>query len=202
MDVIGDRHAAENLSALLAEMPREVLAYVGRIREQGTQILRETGQGRTMIDRIDAKLLDLLQRTGPRPAAELGDIVGLSASACHRRIRALEAAGIITGYAARLDPERIGLGLDVFVDISLTSQSEEALTAFESAVKSFDEILECQLLSGASDYRLRVAARSVADFDRLHRHCLSRLPGVAAMHSAFALRTIKAFEGYPLPSAG
>ena len=67
-----------------------------------------------MIDRIDAKLLDLLQRTGPRPAAELGDIVGLSASACHRRIRALEAAGIITGYSARLDPERIGLGLDVF----------------------------------------------------------------------------------------
>src|SRR3546814_20363955 len=85
------------------------------------------------------------------------------------------------GYTARLDPESIGLGLDVFVDISLTSQSEEALTAFESAVKSFDEILECQLLSGASDYRLRVAARSVADFDRLHRHCLSRLPGVAAM---------------------
>src|SRR5690606_1855274 len=111
MDVIGDRHAAENLSALLAEMPREVLAYVGRIREQGAQISRETGQGRTMIDRIDAKLLDLLHRTGPRPAAELGDIVGLSASACHRRIRALEAAGIITGYAARLDPERIGLGL-------------------------------------------------------------------------------------------
>ncbi len=64
----------------------------------------------------------------------------------------------------------------MFVDISLTSQSEEALTAFESAVKSFDEILECQLLSGASDYRLRVAARNVADFDRLHRHCLSRLP--------------------------
>ena len=68
-------------------------------------------------------------------------------------------------------------------------------------MKSFDEILECQLLSGASDYRLRVAARNVADFDRLHRHCLSRLPGVASMHSAFALRTIKAFEGYPVSAA-
>ena len=153
------------------------------------------------MDRIDTKLLHLLQREGPKPAAELGEIVGLSPSACHRRIRALEAAGIITGYAARLDPEAIGMGLDVFVDITLTSQSEEALTAFESAVKSFDEILECQLLSGASDYRLRVAARNVADFDRLHRHCLSRLPGVAAMHSAFALRTIKAFEGYPVSAA-
>ena len=151
-----------------------------------------------MIDRIDAKLLNLLQREGPKPVAELGERVGLSASACHRRIRAMEAAGIITGYAARIAPDTIGLGLDVFVDISLTSQSEEALTAFEGAVKSFDEILECQLLSGASDYRLRVAARNVADFDRLHRHCLSRLPGVAAMHSAFALRTIKAFEGYPI----
>ena len=141
-------------------------------------------------------------RTDARQAA-----AGLVQIAGHweaRRIRALEAAGIIAGYTTRLVPGRIGLGLDVFVDISLTSQSEEALTAFESAVKSFDEILECQLLSGASDYRLRVAARNVADFDRLHRHCLSRLPGVAAMHSAFALRTIKAFEGYPLPrpSAG
>lgn len=155
-----------------------------------------------MFDRIDTKLLDLLQRGGPRPAAEIGEKVGLSPSACHRRIRALEAAGVIAGYAARLDPERIGLGLDVFVDISLTSQSEEALTAFESAVKNLDEILECQLLSGASDYRLRVAARSVADFDRLHRHCLSRLPGVAAMHSAFALRTIKAFDGYPVRVEG
>ncbi|MBL0768971.1 Lrp/AsnC family transcriptional regulator [Sphingopyxis sp. XHP0097] len=154
-----------------------------------------------MIDRTDAKLLTILQREGPRPVAELGERVGLSPSACHRRVRALEAAGVIEGYAARLSPASIGLGLDVFVDISLTSQSEEALTAFESAVKSHDEILECQLLSGASDYRLRVAARNVADFDRLHRQCLSRLPGVAAMHSAFALRTIKAFEGYPVRPA-
>jgi Lrp/AsnC family leucine-responsive transcriptional regulator len=150
------------------------------------------------MDRIDRKLLQLLQAGGPRPVSELGDAVGLSASACHRRIRSLEAAAVITGYTARIDPRRIGLGLDVFVDISLTSQSEEALTAFETAVRSFDEILECQLLSGASDYRLRVAARDVADFDRLHRHCLARLPGVAAMHSAFALRTIKAFVGYPV----
>lgn len=155
-----------------------------------------------IFDKIDAKLLTLLQREGPRPAAEVGDKVGLSASACHRRIRALEAAGIITGYGARLNPERIGLGLDVIVDITLMSQSQDALTAFEDAVKSFDEILECQLLSGASDYRLRVAAHNVADFDRLHRHCLSRLPGVASMHSAFALRTIKAFEGYPIETAG
>lgn len=150
------------------------------------------------MDRIDQKLIELLQRSGAQSVAALGEAVGLSPSACHRRVRALEDAGIITGYVARLNPRRIGLGLDVFVDITLTSQSEEALTAFESAVCSFDEILECQLLSGAADYRLRVAARDVADFDRLHRHCLSRLPGVAAMHSAFALRTIKAFEGYPV----
>ncbi len=151
-----------------------------------------------MLDRIDIKLLDLLQREGQKSSVELGEAVGLSPSACHRRVRALEASGVIAGYGARLDRERIGLELDVFVDISLTSQSQEALTAFESAVLRFDEILECQLLSGAADYRLRVAARNVADFDRLHRHCLSRLPGVAAMHSAFALRTIKAFEGYPV----
>lgn len=151
-----------------------------------------------MLDRIDIKLLQQLQQDGPRTAAELGEVVGLSASACHRRIKALENAGVITGYAARLDPRRIGLGLDVFVDISLHSQSEESLTAFEAAVRQFDEILECHLLSGASDYRLRIATRDVADFDRLHRLCLSRLPGVAAMHSAFALRTIKSFSGYPV----
>ena len=179
-----------------------MLAYPGCFADKNAQILHKIGNMRMNMDRIDIRLLDLLQREGPRPAAELGEKVGLSASACHRRIRALEAAGVITGDAARLAPDKIGLGLDVFVDISLHSQSEEALTAFESAVKSFDEILECQLLSGASDYRLRVAARNVADFDRLHRHCLSRLPGVAAMHSAFALRTIKGFEGYPVRREG
>ncbi len=151
-----------------------------------------------MLDRIDTKLLRLLQSEGPRSTAALGDRVGLSPSACHRRIRVLETQGYITGYAARLNPELIGFGLHVFVDISLRSQSEEALNAFEAAVKSFDEILECQLLSGTSDYRLRVAARNVADFDRLHRLCLSCLPGVAAMHSSFAIRTIKTFEGYPV----
>ncbi|MEY4270163.1 MAG: hypothetical protein RLZZ58_1379 [Pseudomonadota bacterium] len=150
------------------------------------------------MDRIDQNLLRILQAEGPLPVHVLGDRVGLSPSACHRRVKALEAGGTITGYAARLDPRALGLGLDVFVDISLHSQSEEALTAFEAAVLAHDEILECQLLSGASDYRLRVAARDVADFDRLHRHCLSRLPGVAAMHSAFALRTIKSFAGFPL----
>ena len=172
-----------------------------RLRDGSVAIIvRQLAIWSRILDRIDQRLLQLLQRDGHLSAAQLGEAVGLSPSACHRRVAALEAAGTITGYAARIDPRRIGLGLDVVVDITLTSQSDEALNAFEAAVRAHDEILECQLLSGQADYRLRIAARDVADFDRLHRQCLARLPGVASMHSAFALRTIKAFNGYPVPA--
>lgn len=150
------------------------------------------------MDRADRKLLEALQEDSTRSLAELADLAALSTSACHRRVRALEQAGIITGYGARLDPARLGLSLVVSVEITLISQSSEAMAAFEAAVQDFDDILDCHLMSGAGDYLLRVAARDLEQFDRIHRECLSRLPGVSSMRSSFQIRSIKRWTGYPV----
>ena len=147
---------------------------------------------------VHIALLDHLQRDSQVSLNLLSDKVGLSPSACHRRIKLLEQAGAIECYAARLDNRKIGLQLDVFVEIRLTAQTEQSFIAFEKAVHQIGEILECHLMSGEADYRLRVAARDVADYDDIHRNCLARLPGVAAMHSAFAIRAIKKWSGYPV----
>jgi len=122
----------------------------------------------------------------------------VSSSACHRRIKALEASGVITGYAAQIDAPKLGLKLQAFVEITLTSQSREAMDRFEDAVRDMDEVLDCHLMSGNADYLLRVAATDLEQYDRIHRDCLARLPGVSAMRSAFAIRRIKRWKGYPV----
>jgi DNA-binding Lrp family transcriptional regulator len=150
------------------------------------------------MDRADLVLLDALQRDSSRSIAELAESSGMSSSACHRRIKALEASGAIAGYAAQLDPQRLGLKLLAFVEITLTSQSREAMDRFEAAVGDYDDILDCHLMSGQADYLLRVAAADLEQYDRIHRDCLARLPGVSAMRSAFAIRRIKRWRGYPV----
>ncbi len=149
------------------------------------------------MDQIDRLLLRALQADSSRSIAELAEEIGTSTSACHRRIKALEASGLIAGYSALLDPQRLGLTLQAIVEITLTSQSREAMDRFEQTVGDFDDILECQLMSGNADYVLRIAARDLEQFDRIHRDCLSRLPGVSAMRTSFAIRTIKPWRGYP-----
>ncbi|PEQ14161.1 AsnC family transcriptional regulator [Novosphingobium sp. PC22D] len=151
------------------------------------------------MQRADAALLQALQADSALSIAQLAEAVGLSASACHRRVKALEEQGVIAGYGARLEPRAIGLAVEVFVEISLTSQSREAMDRFERAVADFDDILECHLMSGAADYLLRVAAADLDQYDAIHRDCLARLPGVSSMRSSFSLRRIKRFAGYPLP---
>ncbi len=150
------------------------------------------------MDRADITLLDALQRDSSRSIADLAESAGMSSSACHRRIKALEASGAIAGYAAQLDPLRLGLKLLAFVEITLTSQSREAMDRFEAAVGDYDDILDCHLMSGQADYLLRVAAADLEQYDRIHRDCLARLPGVSAMRSAFAIRRIKRWRGYPV----
>lgn len=150
------------------------------------------------MDRSDVLILEALQNDSSRSIAELADRAGVSASACHRRIKALEAAGIVTGYAAQIDPHKLGLKLQAFVEITLTSQSREAMDRFEAAVQDMGDILDCHLMSGNADYLLRVAARDLEQYDRIHRDCLASLPGVSAMRSAFAIRRIKRWSGYPL----
>lgn len=150
------------------------------------------------MDRNDVLILEALQRDSSRSIAELAEIAGVSASACHRRIKALEASGVITGYAAQIDPHALGLKLQAFVEITLTSQSREAMERFERAVADFDEILDCHLMAGQADYLLRVAARDLEEYDHIHRDCLAALPGVSSMRSAFAIRRIKRWRGYPV----
>jgi len=154
------------------------------------------------MDRADVKLLEALQGDSTQSIAQLAERAALSPSACHRRIRALEQAGIIAGYGARLDPHRLGLNLVIFVEITLTSQSREAMDRFEDAVRSFDDILECNLMSGNADYLLRVAASDLAQYDSIHRDCLARLPGVSSMRSSFSIRNIKSWQGYPISRGG
>ena len=150
------------------------------------------------MDRNDVLILEALQKDSSRSIAELAERAGVSPSACHRRIKALEASGVITGYGAQVDPHKLGLKLQAFVEITLTSQSREAMERFERAVADFDEILDCHLMAGQADYLLRVAARDLEQYDRIHRDCLAALPGVSSMRSAFAIRRIKRWQGYPV----
>lgn len=150
------------------------------------------------MDRADLALLEALQGDSSLSIAELAEKVALSSSACHRRVKAMEQSGLIAGYGARLEPRQLGLSVEVFVEITLTSQSREAMDRFEQSVRDFDEILECHLMSGSADYILRVAARDLDQYDWVHRECLARLPGVSSMRSSFSLRRIKQMRGYPV----
>lgn len=150
------------------------------------------------IDAIDRKLLRLLQDDSRRSVQELGDHVGLSASACHRRLKALEETQLIEGYRAQLSAPRLGFSMQFFIEVSLSSQSEHSLDAFEAAVLEIPEVLECHLMAGQSDYILRVVCRDHDDFERLHRRLVSRLPGIARVHSNMSIRTVKSRSGLPL----
>lgn len=149
------------------------------------------------MDATDKRILALLQREGRLTNAELAERINLSASACHRRVKRLEAAGVIRDYVALLNPRAIGRRSTVFVEVKLSGQSEELLDAFERAVTEVPDVLECHLMAGTADYLIKVIARDSDDFARIHRRYLTRLPGVAQMHSSFALRTV--FGGTALP---
>ncbi|SET77468.1 Lrp/AsnC family transcriptional regulator [Oceanicella actignis] len=150
------------------------------------------------LDARDRAILAILQREGRIPNAELAARVNLSASACHRRVARLEAAGVIRRYAALVDPRAVGRRSTVFVEITLRGQSDELLRQFEAAVARIPDVLECHLMAGAADYLLKVAARDPEDFARIHRQHLSRLPGVSQMQSSFALRRVVSTTALPL----
>ena len=150
------------------------------------------------MDAIDRAILSRVQADSSRGLNDLAEAVKLSPSAAHRRLKLLEESGVIAGYAARLDRAALGLKIELFVSVSLTSQSNEALEAFEKAVMGVPEILACHLLAGRADYLMRIAVADMADFERIHRNRLSRLLGVSTMTTSFSLRTVKEFRGYPV----
>lgn len=142
------------------------------------------------LDNIDRGLLAALQKNGRISNSDLAEKVNLSASACHRRVQRLEQEGYIAGYAALLDPHKMGVSATVFVEITLATQADSVLDAFEKAVSRVPDVLECYLTAGTADYILKIVAENTEDFARIHRQHLTRLPGVAKMQSSFALRTI------------
>ena len=150
------------------------------------------------LDKYDTLILEALQRDGRISNKQLAEEVSLSESSCLRRVRALEESDVIDRYAALLSQPKVGLPGNVFVHIGLTREVESDLAAFEQAVRDIPEVMECYLMSGEFDYLLRVVVSDMADFERIHKTELTRLPGVARVNSSFAIRTVRRKTELPL----
>ena len=142
------------------------------------------------LDKIDIAILSALQAEGRMSNAALAEKVGLSQSACSRRLDTLEKDGAIRGYHARLANETLGFGLTAIVHISLSGQFEKTLNDFEAAIKRVPNVMACFLVAGEYDYILRIAARDLNDYERIHRDWLTGLPHVTKINSTFALREV------------
>ena len=150
------------------------------------------------LDRTDLQLLAELQRGGRQTNAELAERVHLSPSACLRRVQRLEREGVIAGYRAEVDAERLGLGLSAFVRVQLNHHDADSVAAFAAAVNDWDEVVSCHALTGDMDYLLQVVVRDLEHFSRFLLDRLLSQAGVADVNSSFVLRTVKAFRGLPL----
>ena len=150
------------------------------------------------LDRFDRAILDALQRDGRMSNVHLAAAVNLSESACLRRVRALEESGLIDRYAALVNQSHAGLPGNVLVHIGLQREEQSELAAFEQAVRNIPEVMECYLMTGEFDYLLRVVVANMADFERLHKESLTRLPGVARVNSSVAIRTVLKKTELPL----
>jgi len=152
----------------------------------------------TALDAIDRKILALLQEDARLANVELADKVGLSPSPCLRRVRDLEAAGVIRRYVTLLDPAAIGLPVSVFVNVTLERQVEQALERFEAVILKRPEVMECYLMTGDADYLLRVVIADLSSYERFLIEHLTRVPGVASIKSSFALKQVKYRTALPV----
>ncbi len=150
------------------------------------------------LDRYDKSILEALQADGRMSNVQLAARVNLSESACLRRVRTLEEAGMIDRYVALVNQAKAGVSGNVFVFIALQREVESELAAFEAAIRDIPEVMECYLMTGEFDYLLRVVVADMADFERLHRDSLTRLPGVARVNSSVAIRTVQKKTELPL----
>lgn len=156
----------------------------------------------TTLDKTDRKLLDLLQKDGRMTNLDLAGRVALSPSACLRRVRALEEAGVIRGYAALLDPSKIGLGLLAFVTVKLEKRGRMPTDAFARACRDWPEVAACHATTGDMDYLLRVHVEDLPHFSRFVMDSLLKHPGVIDMKSSFVLEQVKETTALPLARAG
>ncbi len=150
------------------------------------------------LDRIDRQILELLQADGRMTNVELAERVGLTAPPCLRRVRALEEMGAITGYHADLDAARLGYPITVFAMVSLRSQAESDLSAFEAHVATIAEVRECHMLNGEIDFILKIVAPDLNRFQVLLTTKLTPAPNVVSVKTSLTIRTAKALSGVPV----
>mgnify|MGYP000388391146 FL=1 len=154
------------------------------------------------LDRTDLRILEALQDNARLTNVELAERVNLTPSPCLARVRALEAAGIITRYTAEIAPEKLGLNVNVFIHVSLDRQVRNALENFESAVRAMPEVMECYLMTGQSDYLLRVLVADAQALERLIVDQLAKIEGVANIQSSLALKVVKSHSRLPVARKG
>ena len=152
------------------------------------------------LDSIDLKILSELQTDGSLSNIELARRVHLSPSPCLARVRALEAAGVIDRYVALVNASALGLGLNVFISISLKSQGKEALADFERRICEHDEVMECYLMTGDSDYLIRVAVADIGALEKFILEQLTPIPGIEKIRSSFALKQVRYKTALPMPN--
>lgn len=151
------------------------------------------------LDRVEQRILEVLQQEGRLSNVELAQMVGLSESPCLRRVRSLEERSVITGYAARLDQRSIGLQVIAFVQVQLEKHDDQKTRRFLEEVAAEAHIIECHAMSGAYDYLLKVVAQSMDHFSEIAMQGILRFPGVKDIESSFSLKTVK--QDAPLPLA-
>jgi len=152
------------------------------------------------LDAIDLKILRQLQADSSLTNVELARRVHLSPSPCLMRVKALEAAGVIERYVVLANARALGLGLNVFISISLKEQSRESLAEFERRIAEHDEVMECYLMTGDSDYLIRVALADIAALERFILNQLTPIPGIEKIRSSFALKQVRYKTALPLPA--
>jgi len=150
------------------------------------------------LDQIDRRILKQLQDNARLSSSELAAEVGISASPCWRRVRAMEEAGVIARYVTLLNPEALGLSISIFTNVTLDKQIEPALEAFQKAVRKRPEVMECYLMTGDFDYLLRVVVSDLGAYERFLLDHLTRIPGVASIKSSFALKQVKYTTALPI----
>jgi DNA-binding Lrp family transcriptional regulator len=152
------------------------------------------------LDITDLRIVAELQRDGSLTNVELARRVHLSPSPCLARVKALERAGVIERYVALANAKALGLGLSVFINISLKAQNREALAEFERRIAEHDEVMECYLMTGDSDYLIRVAVADIAALERFILNQLTPIPGIEKIRSSFALKQVRYKTALPLPA--
>ena len=150
------------------------------------------------MDKIDREIIRQLQKDGRLTNQELSERINLSPSPCLRRVKNLERQAVIVGYTALVDQEKYGLGLDVFVQIKLEKSTEELIEIFETAIDEIDEILECYLITGTSDYLLHIVSQNLKSYEIFMREKLTKIPGIATVETSISFGTVKKKHSFPM----